>query len=365
MDRRSFLATTAALPLASALPSTAQAQERSFTPTPGTWHTYEVTTRLEIVNAGPGTQAWVPVPVVDTPWQKSLESRFGGNAKTAAIVADPAYGAKMVHATWADGETAPVLEVVSRIQAQDRRYDWSSAPSATSPTENLLPYLKATALMPTDGIVRATAEKITANATTDEAKVRALFDWVVVNTYREPTVRGCGVGDIKAMLETGNMGGKCGDINALFVGMARSVGIPARDIYGIRVVKSHFGYKELGAGTPDITRAQHCRAEVWLAGRGWVAMDPADVGKVMRLETADWIKTTDHPVVTPVYRALFGGWEGNWMGYNVAHDVTLPGSKGAKLGFFMYPQAETRGERVDSLDPDTFKYKITAREVAS
>ena len=35
MDRRSFLATTAALPLASALPSTAQAQERSFTPMPG------------------------------------------------------------------------------------------------------------------------------------------------------------------------------------------------------------------------------------------------------------------------------------------------------------------------------------------
>jgi hypothetical protein len=94
-------------------------------------------------------------------------------------------------------------------------------------------------------------------------------------------------------------------------------------------------------------------------------MDPADVGKVMRLETADWIKTIDHPVVTPVYRALYGGWEGNWMGYNVAHDVALPGSKGAKLGFFMYPQAETRGERVDSLDPDTFKYRITAREVTA
>jgi transglutaminase-like putative cysteine protease len=220
------------------------------------------------VNAGPGTQAWVPVPVVNTAWQKSLESRFGGNAKTAAEVVEPVYGAKMVHATWADGETAPVLEVVSRIQAQDRRYDWSTPASASAPTETLLPYLKATALMPTDGIVLATAEKITANATTDEQKVRALFDWVVVNTYREPKVRGCGVGDIKAMLETGNMGGKCGDINALFVGMARSVGIPARDIYGIRVAKSQFGYKELGAGTPDITRAQHCRAEVWLAGRG-------------------------------------------------------------------------------------------------
>ncbi|HEY8244264.1 MAG TPA: transglutaminase, partial [Casimicrobiaceae bacterium] len=211
MDRRSFLASTAALPLASALPSTALAQERSFTPAPGAWRTYEVTTRIEVVNAGPGTQAWVPVPVVNTTWQKSLESRFGGNTKTAAEVVEPVYGAKMVHATWADDESAPVLEVISRIQAQDRRYDWNMAANASAPTEVLLPYLKATPLMPTDGIVLATAEKITANATTDEQKVRALFDWVVVNTYREPKVRGCGVGDIKAMLETGNMGGKCGD----------------------------------------------------------------------------------------------------------------------------------------------------------
>jgi transglutaminase-like putative cysteine protease len=363
MDRRSFLTTAAALPLASALPGIAYAQDRTFAPAPAGWRTYETTTRVEIVGAGPGTQAWIPVPAIDASWQKSLGSTFAGNAKTAAIVTDPASGATMVHATWADGEAAPVLEVVSRIQTQDRRSDWASAANASAPTEPLVQYLKPTALMPTDGIVLATAEKVTQGRATDEAKVRAIYDWVVQNTYREPKVRGCGVGDIKGMLETGNLGGKCADINALFVGLVRASGIPARDVYGIRVVKSAFGYKELGAGSADITRAQHCRAEVWLAGRGWVAMDPADVGKVMRLETADWIKTTDHPVVAPVYRALFGGWEGNWMGYNVAHDVALPGSKGAKIAFFMYPQAETRGERVDSLDPDTFKYRITSREL--
>jgi len=29
----------------------------------------------------------------------------------------------------------------------------------------------------------------------------------------------------------------------------------------------------------------------------------------------------------------------------------------------MYPQAETGKERLDSLDPDNFKYTITAREL--
>ena len=48
-------------------------------------------------------------------------------------------------------------------------------------------------------------------------------------------MRGCGVGDIRAMLETGNLGGKCADLNALFVGLARAAGIPARDVYGVRV----------------------------------------------------------------------------------------------------------------------------------
>jgi hypothetical protein len=60
---------------------------------------------------------------------------------------------------------------------------------------------------------------------------------------------------------------------------------------------------------------------------------------------------------------LFGSWEMNWIAFNDAHDVLLPRSKRGILGFFMYPQAETANGRLDSLDPDTFKYEITAREV--
>jgi hypothetical protein len=54
----------------------------------------------------------------------------------------------------------------------------------------------------------------------------------------------------------------------------------------------------------------------------------------------------------------------NWMAYNYGHDVALPDSKGPDLAFLMYPQAETAAGRLDCLDPDNFKYTITAREVA-
>jgi transglutaminase-like putative cysteine protease len=363
MDRRRFLTAASSLPFAASLPAAAFAQERSFSPAPGRWRTFEVTTRLEVAEAAGVTQAWVPIPSLNSDWQQSQDAAWTGNAREASVATEP-WGGRMVHARFADGEKAPWIEVTCRVRTQDRRHDWSRK-GAAADRASLAQYLKPTELMPTDGIVGRTSHEIVGNRKADIDKVRALYDWVVVNTYREPKVRGCGVGDIKAMLETGNMGGKCGDINALFVGLARAAGVPARDVYGIRVARSAFGYRELGAGSPDISKAQHCRAEVWLDGHGWVAMDPADVGKVMRLETGDWLKDPKHPVVAPVNAALFGGWEGNWMAYNVSHDVALPGSRGAKLGFFMYPQAETRGERVDSLDPDTFKYKITAREIAT
>ena len=360
--RRHFLAASSAATLPT-LPLAAFAQERSFSPQPGQWRTFEFTTRVEVQNPKGVTRVWLPIPSVNTGYQQSLESNWSGNASRARMTADEKYGARMLLAEFDPTVAQPAVELTSRIRTQSRATDWSRKAPATEDSATLKYWTQPTDLMPTDGIVRDTALEVTKGAKTDLDKVQKLYNWVVDNTYREPKVRGCGVGDIKAMLETGNLGGKCGDINALFVGLCRSVGVPARDVYGIRLVPSAFGYKELSGNPGNLSRAQHCRAEVFLAQHGWVAMDPADVGKVMRLETPEWLKTIAHPVVTPVYKALFGGWEGNWLAFNTAHDIALPGSKGPKIGFFMYPQAESAEGRYDALEPDQFKYSIMAREI--
>lgn len=109
----------------------------------------------------------------------------------------------------------------------------------------------------------------------------AIYEWVVDNTFRDPKVRGCGRGDIRFMLESGDLGGKCADLNALYVGLARAAGLPARHIYGLRINKSDLGYKSLGLPTDKATKGQHCRAEVYLSQYGWVPVDPADVRKVV------------------------------------------------------------------------------------
>jgi transglutaminase-like putative cysteine protease len=363
IHRRHLLASTCGLALGSMLPAAARAQERRFDPQPGDWRGFEVTTTIELRGMKGPAKVWVPVPVIDSDYQRSHETSYSGNARTMQIAADAKYGAKMVYAEFADAALPSSLVVTSRIETRSRATDWSRKVAAREDAETLRYWTQPTDLMPTDGIVRDTAREVTKGARTDVERAQRLYDWIVMNTYREPKVRGCGVGDIKAMLETRNFGGKCGDINALFVGLARASGIPARDVYGIRLVPSAFGYRELGGNPASLKGAQHCRAEVFLKEHGWVAMDPADVGKVMRLESQEWIKDPAHPLVAPVKKALFGGWEGNWLAYNVAHDVALPNSSGPKLGFFMYPQAEGTNGRIDPLAPDDFKYQITAREL--
>ena len=361
MKRRSLVLAGSAAAVTASLPL--MAQERRFAPQPGDWREFEMTTRIEVKQPKGATRVWVPLPSIDSDYQKSLDDTWSGNAASTRVVSDKAYGARMLLAEFAADNPSPVIEVVSRIRTQNRAVDWNRKTAAAIDPAAMKAWVQPTDLMPTDGIVRQTALEITKGARTDLEKTQRVYDWVVNNTHREPKVRGCGVGDIKSMLETGNLSGKCGDINALFVGLMRSSGVPARDVYGIRLVPSAFGYRELGGNPANLKGAQHCRAEVFLKEYGWVAMDPADVGKVMRLETPEWLKDPTHPVVRPVKTALFGGWEGNWLAYNNAHDVALPGSSGPKLGFLMYPQAENAGGRYDSLDPDNFKYTITAREI--
>jgi hypothetical protein len=144
------------------------------------------------------------------------------------------------------------------------------------------------------------------------------------------------------------------------VGLARAAGLPARDVYGVRVADSARGYKSLGK-SGDITKAQHCRAEFYAQNIGWVPVDPADVRKVV-LEEKPGLSLSDD-IVRQARTMLWGGWEGNWLAYNTGHDLRLPGSSKAPVPFLMYPQAENAQGRLDSLDPDNFKYRITAKEL--
>lgn len=368
MDRRNFLKSTAAVSAAGALSALSGQARAQDTPWADgrRWRSFEVTMRIEVTKPEGATKVWLPLPLAaERDWFNAFDNSWSGNAAGATMVQLGKYDGTLLYAHWQAGTEHPEIEVVSRFATRDRAVDWTK-PGKFAPTEKavLARYLQATEDIPTDGIVRDTAIKATKGARSDVDKARAIYEWIVNNSHRDPKTRGCGIGNIKAMLESGNLGGKCADLSALFVGLCRAVGVPARDVYGVRVVPSQWGYKSLGAGSSDITRAQHCRAEFYSHAYGWVPVDPADVRKVMLEEPPGHLSVVDEKV--RLARAkLFGAWEMNWLAYNCAQEIQLPQSTGAAIGFLMYPQCETAFGRKDSLDPDHFKYQISAKEITA
>ncbi len=361
MDRRQFLRSAAAASATLSVPRIARALRTDDAGK--SWRTFEVTTRVEILNPSGISMVWLPAAQLQpAPYQKTMANDFHAEGGTAELVPYDGFG--IVTAKFPEG-SKPALTLTCRVSTRNYSVDLARPghPAKADPAE-LQKCLQASRVVPTDGIVKNTADSITLGVSGDVAKARAIYDWIVDNTFRNPKTRGCGLGDIRYMLASKDLGGKCADLNALYVGLARAAGIPARHVYGLRIAPSQIGFKSLGLATASATHGQHCRAEVYLEAYGWVPVDPADVRKVV-LEEPPGNLAIDAEVVRKARERLFGAWEMNWMAYNCGHDVALPGSQNAPINYFMYPQAETAGSRVDPFDPDRFRYEIAAKELTA
>ena len=363
MNRRDFLKSASAL--SAGLAFTNARRVLAETAASPAWRTFEVTTQVEVLKPSGTTLVWLPAALISkTPFQRTLSNKYHADGGKAGLVEIKPDSLGIVSARFPAGQR-PVITLTSRVQTRNYGVDLSrpsQAPKA-SPAE-LEYFLRPTRLLPSDGIVKSTATEITKGADTDVEKARAIYEWIVDKTFRNAKTRGCGLGDIRFMLESGDLGGKCADLNALFVGLAHAAGLPARDVYGIRVAKSELAYRSLGSSSDDITKSQHCRAEVYLDTHGWVPVDPADVRKVVLEEPPGNLPMDDEKVKKARAR-LFGSWEMNWMAFNFAHDVALPGSSGKPVPFLMYPQAQTANGTLDSLDPADFRYQITSKEITA
>ena len=63
--------------------------------------------------------------------------------------------------------------------------------------------------------------------------------------------------------------------------LARASGVPARDVYGIRVAPLDVGYKSLGVGAATSPGRSTAAPSSTRRAIGWVPVDPADVRKVV------------------------------------------------------------------------------------
>ena len=358
MKRREFLSLAGAGALTFAAPRTFSqgfaTQDRQ-----ANWRTFELTYEVELADSKQPSKLWLPLPQTAGGYQRVISTEWSGTANYAAEYWDQGSGAPIFHARWDRPDTPRQITVTARVATMDRSTDLHGASHrgrGCQATDAAF-YLRPSASIPVDGIVGETARRIAGKARSPLDKAHAIYEWMVDNTFRDPKVKGCGRGDIRFMLETGNLGGKCADLGSLFVGLARASGIPAREVYGIRVADSS-QFKCLGK-SGDITKAQHCRAEFYAEGLGWVPVDPADVRKAVLEES---LPLTD-PKIANLRRHLFGHWEMNWVGFNSARDFKLAPPSREAVRFLMYPYAETASGGPDSLDPEAFRYRISSREI--
>lgn len=355
MHRRAFIAATAAVPVIGPVGSRTSFAHAAEPNRAFVWRQFEITTTITLQNSSGPAQLWLPLAQTAAGYQTAIDVDWQGNGR-AELVRDPTYGAQILRSTWDESTTLQHIEIRQTVATCDR----AALPAVPISQAERQFWVAPTESAPTDGIVRTTVEHIVTGRTDPRDRLRAIYDWVVDTTWRNPDTPGCGLGDIRAMLEAGNFGGKCADINGLMVGLARAAGIPARDVYGIRVADSRL-YPSLGK-SGDISKAQHCRAEAYLEDAGWFPIDPADVRKVVLEQKL----AVDRPEVRELRERLFGSWEMNWVGYNSATDIELPGVEQQRpnFPFLMYPCAFTAAGQPNSLDPTRFRYEIMSREIA-
>jgi len=113
-------------------------------------------------------------------------------------------------------------------------------------------------------------------------------DGIVRKTTLEATVRGSGKGTIKTMLEASNLGGKCAELNALFVDLPlRAYSRPCCVWHSPSAQCLWLPRARRQQQLASLKGGEHCRTGVYLKAYGQVGMDPADVAKVMCQETPD------------------------------------------------------------------------------
>ena len=99
MHRRSFLQAGAAASVLGTLPRFASPSSCPSTRKPAGWRTFEITTRVEILKPQGVSRVWVPLPSVESDYQKVIGNSWSGNG-SMRMASDGKYGANMVVAEW-------------------------------------------------------------------------------------------------------------------------------------------------------------------------------------------------------------------------------------------------------------------------
>jgi transglutaminase-like putative cysteine protease len=271
------------------------------------WRELEVISEASLPLTNATTTLWLPLPIEhDTSWQRGIEMSWSGNFTRAGIVRDSITDLTLFRAEWPAGKV-PLVQVSSRIAVRDRQFDVTRRGQSGEREEVLRRFLRPTP----DSAVRDQAEHIIGRIREPMPQARAVYDWLLEK----------GSDDSEVARLKGNLGIQENGYEALakvFVGLCRSLEIPARVVAGLRL---------------EANASLHYRAEYYAPYYGWIPVDPADAAATHN-ESAR--------------RRMFGYWEMNWLALSRGAEQAPTGSN-MPSGTITGAWAESGGKPVDGL----------------
>jgi transglutaminase-like putative cysteine protease len=277
--------------------------------------TYRATVR-DIPEAAEALDLWLPLPQTD---RNQTIHRISVDAPgTWTIGREPRFGNQSLHMR-TNPPRGP-LSVLLTVEATRAENGGASGPLSD---EDRALYLKPEPLVPLDGPVRELAEEATRGLASEGEKARAIYETVTGLMTYDKSGAGWGRGDALFACEARR--GNCTDFHALIIGMARSIGIPARFAIGLPLPEAR--------GSGEVP-GYHCWAELYVEGRGWVPVDGSEAAK------------------DPAKRDyFFGHHDENRLEFSRGRHLTLvPPQQGPPLNFFVYPYAEVDGKPHGAID---------------
>jgi transglutaminase-like putative cysteine protease len=297
-------------------------RERSFS------FEYSVTVK-DIPASAKTVDLWIPVPH-DDPYQHLADLQIESPVKYQISTA--ADGNQILHLRTTRPATG-AIPLTLRFNAVRKEHltnltDHESKPESQATLDR---WLKPDRLVPLDDTIRKWAREVVdaAHAQTDVEKARAIYNHIVATVKYDKTGKGWGNGDIYYACDARR--GNCTDFHAIFIGYARSLGIPARFAIGFPLPSDRGSGKIAG---------YHCWAEFYAKGIGWIPIDASEAQK------------------NPDKREyFFGAHDENRVEFSRGRDLVLiPRQQSDPLNYFIYPYAEIDGQKYASLDT-VYSYK--------
>jgi hypothetical protein len=219
------------------------------------WDKFEFRYQASLPEITGPAECWLPLAQSDDFQKLNVVSmNLPGKHR---ILDETRHGNKVIHLKLGPEDSGKPIEVVYDVM----RHEKGAYPGDP---EEAKEHLKPERMVPSNPEIKAIAEEAIAGKQGELERARALYDRVLDMMSYKKFGPGWGQGD--SVFACSAKYGNCTDYHSLFIGLARSVGIPARFAIGASIPSQR---------NDGGTDGYHCWAEFYADGKWW----PVDISE--------------------------------------------------------------------------------------